>query len=129
MKTKSDKWQVSSDKRNRPASGSHPFHPSPVTRHFEKGIALIITLILLSVTLVMALAFLAISRRENSAVATAGDTATARLAADAALASAEAQTMAGILSSTNPYNFGLIVSTNYINPNGFDATVPFQSIN
>jgi hypothetical protein len=123
MKTKSDKWQVSSDKRNRPASGSHPFHPSPVTRHFEKGIALIITLILLSVTLVMALAFLAISRRENSAVATAGDTATARLAADAALASAEAQTMAGILSSTNPYNFGLIVSTNYINPNGFDNTI------
>jgi hypothetical protein len=25
-------------------------------------------------------------------------------------------------STTNPYNFGLIVSTNYINPNGFDDT-------
>ena len=98
-------------------------------RRSRSGIALIITLILLSVTLVMALAFLAISRRESSSVTTAGDTATARLAADSALANAEAQAMANVLSTTNPYNFGLLVSTNYINPNGFDTTVPFQNIN
>jgi hypothetical protein len=89
----------------------------------ERGIALVITLILLSVTLVMALAFLAISRRESSSVVTAADTAAARLAADSALAGAEAQIMANILSTTNPYNFGLLVSTNYINGNGFDNTI------
>ena len=36
----------------------------------ERGIALILTLILLSVTLVMAIAFLAISRREQGSVTT-----------------------------------------------------------
>ncbi|HEY5232222.1 MAG TPA: hypothetical protein VIK35_01635 [Verrucomicrobiae bacterium] len=94
--------------------------PSIVNHKSQNGIALIITLILLAVTLVMALAFLAISRRESSSVTTAGETATARLAADAALANAEAEAMAGILSTTNPYDFGLLVSTNYINPAGFN---------
>jgi len=89
----------------------------------ERGIALVITLILLSVTLVMALAFLAISRRESSSVVTAADTAAARLAAGSALAGAEAQIMANILSTTNPYSFGLLVSTNYVNGNGFDSTI------
>ena len=93
---------------------------SIVNHKSQNGIALIITLILLAVTLVMALAFLAISRRESSSVTTAGETATARLAADAALANAEAQAMAGILSTANPYDFGLLVSTNYINPAGFN---------
>jgi hypothetical protein len=125
MKIKSDQWQVTSDKRRCPARGGAfaAHHPSPVTRHSEKGMALVITLILLAVTLVMALAFLAISRRESSSVTTAGETATARLAADAALANAEAQAMANILSTTNPYDFGLLVSTNYINPAGFVSGV------
>ena len=39
----------------------------------ERGIALVITLILLSVTLVMALAFLAVSRREGASVTTNTD--------------------------------------------------------
>src|ERR1019366_9883411 len=121
MKIKSDKWQVTSDKRRCPARGGtfSAHHSALITRHSENGVALIITLILLAVTLVMALAFLPISRRESSSVTTAGETATARLAADAALANAEAQAAAGILSTTNPYNFGMLVSTNYINPAGF----------
>ena len=85
----------------------------------RSGIALVITLILLSVTLIMAVAFLAISSRERGSVTTESEATTARLAADAALAHAEAQIMANVLSTTNPYNFGLIVSTNYINPAGF----------
>jgi hypothetical protein len=60
----------------------------------------------------MVLAFLAVSRRERGAVTTTTDTASARLAADAALANAEAQIVANALATTNPYNFGLIVSTN-----------------
>jgi hypothetical protein len=79
----------------------------------ERGVALIITLILLSVILVMALAFLAISGREKGSVSTQTDTATTRLAADAGLAAAEGQIAANVLSTTNPYTFGLLVSTNY----------------
>ncbi|HEY1662292.1 MAG TPA: hypothetical protein VGI03_07725 [Verrucomicrobiae bacterium] len=98
-------------------------------RRSERGIALIITLILLSVTLVMAVAFLAISNRERASVTTTTDTANSRFATDAALSSAEAQIVANALAGgfnaaetpvANPYNFGLLVSTNYFNVNGFN---------
>jgi hypothetical protein len=105
-----------------PRSACHPlstFNPQPG----ERGIALVITLILLSVTLFMAVAFLAISRRERGSVVTETDTVTARLAADSALAHAEAQIAATMLQTTNPYSFSLLVSTNYINANGFTAAL------
>ncbi len=98
---------------------SSPTISKPATRHSQRGVALIITLILLSVVTFMAVTFLVLSRRERGAVTTVTDTAGARLAADAALANAEAQIMANALASTNPFNFGLLVSTNYINPAGF----------
>jgi hypothetical protein len=85
----------------------------------HQGVALIITLILLAVVLFMALTFLAISRRERGAVTTTTDTISAQLTADNALAAAEGQIVANMLATNNPYNFGLLVSTNYINPNGF----------
>jgi hypothetical protein len=85
----------------------------------RSGVALIITVILLAVVTFMALTFLAVSRRERGAVTTTTDTASAKLAADDALASAEAQIVANVLATTNPYNFGLLVSTNYINSFGF----------
>ncbi len=83
--------------------------------------ALIITLILLSVTLIMAVAFLAIARRERNAVSTTTDTAVARLATDSALAAAEAQLAANVFATTNQgaYDYHLLVSTNYINPVGY----------
>ena len=118
MKLKCDMWRVTSDGKNNTPRAAHSCHPSPVTRH-PPGVALIITLILLAVVTFMALTFLAVSRRERGAVTTTTDTATARLAADDALASAEAQVVANILATTNPYNFSLLVSTNYINPLGF----------
>ncbi len=95
-------------------------HPVP-NRQSRSGVALVITLIMLSVTLVMALAFLAVSRRERNAVSTTTDTTTARLAAESALAAAQAQIAANIMASTNvaAYSYGLIVSTNYINGLGF----------
>jgi hypothetical protein len=98
-------------------------HSSFVTRHSQGGVALIITLILLAVVLFMALTFLAISRRERGAVTTTTDTISAQLTADNALAAAEGQIVANMLATNNPYNFGLLVSTNYINPNGFAAGV------
>jgi hypothetical protein len=84
----------------------------------ERGIALVITLIMLSVTLIMAVAFLALSRRERSAVATTTDTAVARLAADSALSAAQAQIAASVFATTNAaaYDYHLLVSTNYLPP-------------
>ena len=135
MKMKSDMWHVASDRMKSATRKVHSCHVSRVTPvngrgrvaqlyaalrpHPQRGVALIITLILLSVVTFMAITFLALSRRERSAVSTVTDTASARLAADAALANAEAQIMANVLSTTNPYNFGLLVSTNYINPEGY----------
>ncbi len=82
----------------------------------RRGMALVITLIMLSVTLVMALAFLALARRERAAVSTTTDSATARLAADSALAAAQAQMMANFISSpSGGLNYGLMVSTNFEN--------------
>ena len=96
---------------------------SSIVNHQSRGgFALVITLILLSVTLIMAVAFLAISRRERGSVTTTTDSATARYAADAALANAEAQIMSSVLATTNPYINNLLVSTNFINRNGFDST-------
>ncbi len=91
----------------------------------RSGIALVITLIMLAVTLVMAVAFLALARRERGSVTGTTDTTTARLAAETAIANAEAQLVAGMFSSfTNggypgAFNLRLLVSTNYINPLGF----------
>jgi hypothetical protein len=101
-----------------------------VNRKSQEGIALVITLILLSVTLVMAIAFLAISRRERGSVTTTEDTATAKFAADAALSSAEARIVSQILTTTNPYVFSLAVSTNYVNRNGFtNGSLNLENVN
>ncbi len=93
------------------------------SRRSQSAVALIITLILLAVVTFMALTFLAISRRERNAVTTTTDSLTAQLAADDALASAEAQVVANLLATSNSYNFGLLVSTNYINPLGFQTGI------
>jgi len=113
------------------ADGAHGVTRSPlfnrkspiVNRKWEQGIALVITLIMLAITLVMAVAFLALARRERGSVTTSTDTTTARLAAETALANAQAQIVANLLTGGgNAYNLGLLVSTNYINPAGFDNT-------
>ena len=94
--------------------------PSTFNLQPSSGIALVISLIMLSVTLIMAVAFLAVARRERVAVSTSSEATDSRLAADTALAVAEAQIVANLFASTNPYNFGLLVSTNYIAPTGYD---------
>ena len=125
-KQKSDEWQVMSDEQNGASDINRrrvSCHSSLVTHHSQSGIALVITLIMLAVTLVMAVAFLAIARRERNASTTATDTAVARLADDAALAAAQAQVAANILATTNPYNYSLFVSVNYQNPAGYFPNV------
>ncbi len=88
-------------------------------RHHQQGIALITTLIMLSVVTLMAVAFLAVSRRERAAVSTSSDRLDARAMAEAALQRAEAEIVARVLATSNLLSYDLLVSTNYINPLGF----------
>jgi hypothetical protein len=91
--------------------------------HSERGVALVITLVLLSIITFMAVTFLVVSRSQHGSVATATDQAIARLAADTARERAIAELMAPMLAFTNELNYGLLVSTNYINPSGFFSGV------
>ena len=85
----------------------------------ERGVILVITLLLLTVITFMAITFLVISRTERGAVATTTDQAIARLAADTAREQAQAQIVASMMAFTNPFSYGLIVSTNFVNREGF----------
>ncbi len=85
----------------------------------ERGVALVITLIMLSVITFMAIAFLVLSRGERTSVSTATDQSIARLAADNALERVQAELLAPMQVSGNYFSSGLLVSTNFINTNGF----------
>jgi len=103
-----------------PFPGSRNARPSSLApRCSERGVALVITLVLLSVITFMAVAFLVVSRSQHGSVATETDQAIARLAADNARERAIAQLLAPIMAWTNEFNYGLLVSTNYIRPGGF----------
>ncbi len=89
----------------------------------QKGVALVITLIFLSIITFMAVTFLVVSRRGSEQVTTLTQQATAKNAADAALQQANAQIMSQMFAQTNGFNFGLVVSTNFVNSN-YDAANP-----
>ena len=86
-------------------------------RNSQNGVALVITLIMLSVVTFMAITFLALSRRERGAVSVTVDQTTAKLMADAALADAESELMARIQSHTNQLLYDMFVSTNCLDTN------------
>jgi hypothetical protein len=83
-------------------------------RKSQQGVALVITLILLSVITFMAVTFLVVSRREGAQVNTLTQQSNAKFAADAAVEQAKARIMAQMLATTNGLNFGLLVSTNFV---------------
>ena len=89
----------------------------------QRAVALVITLVLLSVITFMAVTFLVVSRSQHRSVATGTDQAIARLTADTARERAIAQLLAPIITWTNAYNYGLVVSTNYISSPGFTPGV------
>ena len=102
------------------------FHVSRFTPHAsrsQRGVALIVTLLLLSIITFMTITFLVVSRSQKGSVVTETDQSIARLAADTALERAKAELLAGIMGFTNEFNYGLMVSTNYIKRNGFDQTL------
>jgi hypothetical protein len=100
-----------------PASQAQRHTGGPPRR--EGGVALVITLILLSVVTFLAVAFLFLSRRERGAVTTSVDQTTSRLAAEAAVEHAKATVLAPIIATTNGFSYDLTVSRNFINPLGF----------
>ncbi|MCC6232528.1 MAG: hypothetical protein IT580_07785 [Verrucomicrobiales bacterium] len=94
-----------------------------IRRQQQQGIALITTLIMLSVVTLMAVAFLAVSRRERASVTTSSDRLDARAMAEAALQRAEAEVISRVRASSNILAYDLLVSTNYFNPGGFQSGV------
>ena len=104
--------------------------PPPFTRpgRHQRGVALIVTVIMLSVITFLAVAFLALMGREKGSVKTATDQTVAKLASDTALDRAKGELLATILATTNVANFDLLVSTNFVNWNGFDpGAVDFRT--
>ena len=94
----------------------------------QRGVALIITLIMLAVITFMATTFLVLSRRERGSVTTNTDQTTARLTADSALERAKVELLGTILGTTNDQKYSLMVPTNFFNPLGFDtAAVDYRT--
>ncbi len=95
----------------------------------RRGVALVITLVLLSVITFMAIAFLVLSRGEKSSVTTTTEHTIATLAADNGLERAKATLLAPILAFSNQYRFDLLVSTNYVSRNGYNPAVKANRFN
>lgn len=95
---------------------NRPLPAASARRRQQRGVALVITLIMLSVVTITAVAFLAVSRRERLAVTAFGEQIDARNLADAALNRARAEMAARIAATTNRFAYGFAVSTNYQNP-------------
>lgn len=94
----------------------------------QSGVALVITLLMLSAITFLTVAFLAVSRRDRAAITVYMDQRDARGMADAALARAESEIISRMmptnLSTGNGpewLNYDLMVSKNYINKDGFST--------
>ena len=86
----------------------------------ESGVALVITLILLAVITFLAVAFLALTRRETSSMSAARRQTDAKLAADTALARVQSEILARMIAQNNFLSYDLQVSRNYTT-NGFNS--------
>ena len=84
-----------------------------MNRSQQRGIALVITLIMLSVVTITAVAFLAVTRQDRASVGAAVEQLDARNAAEVALQRAQAEVSSRILAATNRQNFEFMVSTNW----------------
>ncbi|HEY3863759.1 MAG TPA: hypothetical protein VGO59_17930 [Verrucomicrobiae bacterium] len=96
-------------------------HETARRRRGARGIALVITLLMLSVITFLAITFLYMSRRNQAAVTTSLDSGTARGMSDAGLARAQAEILAQMSAHGDPLDYDYGVSTSYRNPNGFTA--------
>ena len=82
----------------------------------DSGVALVITLLLLSVITFLAIAFLAMTDRDKKAVTATLDVDTARSMSDAALARAQTEIVAQMMAQRDILSYDYTASHNYINP-------------
>lgn len=94
----------------------------------RSGVALVATLIMLSLVTFMVVAFLSVARRERQSVAASLTINEARAAMEAALARSQAEIAARLLTSGDPWSYGMMVPTNYQN-SVFNATVSPTNVN
>jgi hypothetical protein len=85
----------------------------------ERGIALVITLVMLAIVTVMAIVFLGVSRRERASVKLVEDIATANMMADAAGERAKAEAIAKMAAEGTKLYYDMFNSRSFENPNGF----------
>jgi len=88
-----------------------------------RGVALVVTLLMLSVITVVAVTFLALSRRERTSMTHTADLTDAREMAGTALERIKVQILTPIMATTNMLNGDIAVSRNFINPLGFDPSL------
>ena len=88
-------------------------------RKSQRGIALVITLIMLAMVTLMAVLFLGVSRRERASVTVTTSLTDAKLAAETGQARALAEVIARITAQSNRFAYDFLVSTNFLTPTGF----------
>ena len=107
------------------AAGCAPFtaaRMATTTRPSQRGVALVITLIMLSVITFLTVAFLAVSRRDRASVTTSLNQTDSRFMADTALARFQAELISRMMARSNLLDYELMLTRNYINPLGYDAS-------
>ena len=112
-----------------PKPGGHLDDLSRGRNASQRGVALVITLLMLAVVTFMAVAFLTLSRRERGSVSVTQEVTVAKSMADMALARAQAETIARMIAQTNMAAYDFMVSTNYINPGGFNRGIATNPAN
>ena len=97
--------------------------PSAVARRRRNapspGIALIITLLMLAAITFLAIAFLAMTRRDRAAATAGVDLNVSKEMSDAAFSRAQAEIIARMMAQNDLLSYDYMASHNFINPNGF----------
>ena len=99
--------------------GSTESHPTDLNSAEESAVALVITLLMLSVITFLAVAFLAMTNRDRSAVTATLDVANSRAMSDAALARAQTEIIGQMMAQTDILGYDYLASHNYFSPTGF----------
>jgi hypothetical protein len=106
----------------------HPtqFQTAAGRRRRLESVALVVTLLMLSVITFLTVAFLVMTERNQADVGATVDLTTARTLGSAAAARAQGEIIARMMAHTNPYpiealDYDYMVSRNYINTNGFNS--------
>jgi hypothetical protein len=108
----------------------HPPHFKTASgRRRLDSIALVVTLLMLSVITFLTVAFLAMTRRNQADVSGTQDLAMARAMGDAAASRAQGEILAQMLAHGDALYYDYMVSRAFINPNGFTASHTYDPNN